>query len=222
VAEESERNGGQTAQPENGDAPPGNGSNGASAQAQVEAGAEAAAPPAQPNLAAALEQARKEAAEHYERWLRLQAEFENYKRRMHKEQQETMRYAQLPLLRDLTGVMDNLERAISHARGGNHAEQQSILAGLELVTKQIGEVFERFGMTRIAAKGETFDPHRHEAMKVVESGEHPDNTVVEEFRAGYVLHDRVVRPSMVVVSKKPQAPAGSEQATAAAGGGAAQ
>jgi molecular chaperone GrpE len=157
-----------------------------------------------------LEQARQEIAEHFDRLLRLQAEFENYKRRMHKERSETLKYAQLPLLRDLTGVVDDLERAIAHARGPSDSDRQALVEGLKLVTKQMGDVFERYGMTRIAAKGQPFDPRLHEAMKVVETDEFPENTVIEEFRTGYALHERIVRPSMVSVSKKPHAAPGEQ------------
>lgn len=166
--------------------------------------------PGTSNAGTQIEQARKEAAEHYDRAMRLQAEFENYKRRMHKEQSETLKFAQLPLLRDLAGVMDNLERAIGHARQGDLRDRQPFVDGLEMVTKQIGVVFERYGMTRILAMGEPFDPRKHEAMKVVETEEFPENTVVEEFQPGYQMHDRIVRPAMVVVSKKPQAAAGGD------------
>lgn len=196
------------AQPEEQAAPQENDGKGAGDTAQ-EAGAADEAQ-GQADLAAAVEEARKQAAEHFDRWARLQAEFENYKRRMHKEQTEMLKYAQLPLLKDLTGVVDNLERAIAHGRTSNHPETKSFVEGLDMVTKQVGEVFERFGMTRIAAIGEPFDPNKHEAMKVVETEEFPEDTVVEEFRTGYALHDRIVRPTMVVVSKKPQAPSGDE------------
>lgn len=185
---------------------PEDGSNGAEdAGAQH---AESAAPAAGPSPEMLLEQARKEAAENLDKHVRLQAEFENYKRRIHKEQSEVLKYAQLPLLRDLAGVVDNLERAIAHARDGDLPDHQPFVEGLELVTKQIGDVFERYGMTRIPAKGEPFDPRKHEAMNIVETDQFPENTVIEEFRPGYALHERIVRPSMVAVSKRPQAASG--------------
>jgi len=217
VAEEAERTEAQAPRAEEAEGKRGNGAE------QADAGPGAApqrAPegaPAQP-APDPLELARQEAAERYERLLRLQAEFDNYKRRMHKEQSEMLKYAQLPLLRDLTGVVDDLERAIDHARNSDIPDHRPFVEGLEMVTKQIGEVFERFGMTRITAKGEPFDPRKHEAMKVVETDEFPENTIVAEFRTGYQLHERIVRPSMVVVSKKPQAQAGDDTS----GNGAAQ
>ena len=134
--------------------------------------------------------------------LRLQAEFDNYRKRSHKEQQDVLKYAQLPLLRDLTGVMDNLERAIGHARDSQQGDVRTLAQGLDLVVKQLGDVFERFGMIRIAAKDQPFDPRKHEAMKVVETDSVPENLVLEEFQPGYALHGRVVRPAMVAVSRK--------------------
>ena len=152
-----------------------------------------------------VEQARAQAAENYEKFLRLHAEFENFKKRMHKDQAEAMKYAHLPLLRDLTTVMDNLERAVEHARKNSGTDLEGLVAGIELVIKQATDTFERFGMKRITAKGEAFDPTRHEAMAVVETTDAPENQVVEEVQAGYMLHDRVVRPAMVTVAKRSEA-----------------
>jgi molecular chaperone GrpE len=140
-----------------------------------------------------------------EKTLRLQAEFDNYRKRSHKEQHEVLKYAQLPLLRDLAGVMDNLERAIGHARDSQQSEVRTLAQGLDMVVKQLDGVFERFAMQRIAAQGQPFDPRKHEAMKVVETDGVPENRVLEEFQPGYSLHDRVVRPTMVAVSRKPPA-----------------
>ena len=152
-----------------------------------------------------VEQARAQAAENYEKFLRVHAEFENFKKRMHKDQAEAMKYAQLPLLRDLTTVMDNLERAVEHARKNSGTDLEGLVAGIELVIKQATDTFERFGMKRITAKGEAFDPTRHEAMAVVETTDAPENQVIEEVQAGYMLHDRVVRPAMVTVAKRSEA-----------------
>ena len=213
---------GGAATPERG--PNGAGAGGAKAEAEAKGPPEPAAPeadratatPPEPPAEGLLEQARREAAEHFDKYVRLQAEFDNYKRRMHKEQSEVMKFAQLPLLRDLAGVVDNLERAIAHARNSNSPDHQPFVEGLELVTRQMSDVFERYGMTRIAAKGEPFDPRKHEAMKVVETDEVPENTVIEEFRTGYAMRERIVRPAMVSVSKKPQATAGEQPSGAGA------
>jgi molecular chaperone GrpE len=141
-------------------------------------------------------------AERFDTHLRLQAEFENFKKRMHKEQAEQLKYAQLPLLKELTQAMDNLERALAHIREKGGAEAQSLAGGIELVAKQMGDTFERFGMVRMNTQGAAFDPTRHQAVSTVETDQVPEQRVVQEFQAGYVLHDRVVRPAMVSVAKK--------------------
>lgn len=170
------------------------------------AGQEAGAAPEQPSPEARAE-------EYLDKYLRVQAEFDNFRKRMQREQTESLKYAQLPLLRELTSVMDNLERAIDHARDSDKPEHQSFVSGLEMVTKQIQDIFGRFGMQRIEAQGQPFDPNRHEAVSLMETGEYPDHTVIEVMQPGYTLHDRIVRPAMVVVSKRPAA----EQAGAETG-----
>ena len=177
----------------------------AQAQAAQEqaAPAPAEAPPPDPaaQLQAELEKTRGVVAEQYDKYLRLQAEFENFKKRMQREQAEQLKFAQLPLLRELTAVMDNLESALQHGRGGQ-ADLAAVVSGVDLVAKQMGETFERFGMARLKSASQPFDPARHQAVSVVETNDVPENQVIEEFRPGYVLHDRVVRPAMVSVSKK--------------------
>ena len=151
-----------------------------------------------------VDEAQKEPPVDYQdKYIRLHAEFDNFKKRMSKEKSETLKYAQMPLLRDLTGVMDNLERAVIHAKNNENQDQQAFVAGVDMVTRQIGGIFERYGMVRIEAKGEPFDPTRHEAISVVEDAGIPENTITEEVQTGYFLHDRIVRPAMVMVSKKP-------------------
>ena len=192
-----------------GDQPTGNGSAGAEggreSGPQVPAPAEPAPGGADDGQPAGISEEKPEppAPDFRDQYLRLQAEFENFKKRMHKEQSEMLKYAQLPLLRDLTGVMDNLERAIGHAKESDNPDQGAFVSGLEMVTKQINDIFERYGMLRIQAAGEEFDPTRHEAMNVVETDEVPDNNVLHEIQTGYSLHERIVRPAMVTVAKKP-------------------
>lgn len=163
-------------------------------------------PPETPEqaLARELEEAKKVAATNFDKYLRLQAEFDNYKKRLAKEQADSLRYAQTPLLRDLLAVQDNLERALEHARSDAANGAEAITSGVEMVAKTLREIFERHGMTRIEALGQPFDPNLHEAMGVVETFEVPENQVLEECQAGYLLHDRIVRPAMVIVSKRAQ------------------
>ncbi|MFI5401302.1 MAG: nucleotide exchange factor GrpE [SAR324 cluster bacterium] len=185
--------------------PGGNGSGGNGTQAPPE-GTGAEFPVSEPSeadvLRAELDKVKAQLAERFDANLRLQAEFENFKKRMFKEQAEQLKYAQLPLLRELTQAMDNLERALTHIRTQGSAEAKGLAGGIEMVAKQLGDTFERFGMVRLKTEGADFDPTRHEAVSVVETDRVPDNRVLQEFQAGYVLHDRVVRPAMVSVAKK--------------------
>ena len=189
--------------------PPKGAANGDGAQAPAEPdaatgaqkGSEAAPKAAGDALARELEQAKLQAEEIYDKFMRAQAELENFKKRSQKEQTESRKYSQVPLLRDLIGIMDNLQRAVDHARNTAGEEVAPLLSGIEMVAKQLGETFERHGMERIEAKGKPFDPNLHEAMSVVETDAVPENQVMEEFQPGYLLHDRVVRPAMVTVSQ---------------------
>ncbi|MEK6613872.1 MAG: nucleotide exchange factor GrpE, partial [Candidatus Binatota bacterium] len=105
--------------------------------------------------------------------------------------------------RDLLPVLDNLERAVDHAKGGGNGKP--LLEGVEMVLKGFLDVLNKHGVTQISAKGELFDPERHEAIAQVESEEHKPNTVMEEHHKGYYLLDRLLRPSLVSVAKPPEA-----------------
>jgi molecular chaperone GrpE len=166
---------------------------------QAPAGAAPEPPAAGPSE---LELARQEAAATYDRLLRLQAEFENTKRRVAKEHSDSLRYALTPLVTELAPIMDHLERALEHARSEPGEGVAALVAGMEMVVKQMREAFGRFGVTRIEAVGKPFDPAQHEAIAVVERVDGADNHVLEEFQAGYLLHDRVIRPARVSVSKR--------------------
>lgn len=137
------------------------------------------------------------AEDYYNRLLRLQAEFENFRRRTRQEKEDFYKYASEQLVCALLPVLDNFERAL--AAEGESIE--SFKSGVEMIHRQFQEVLAGEGVTAIPAVGEPFDPARHEAVLQGESAEHPDNTVMEEFRRGYVLKDRVIRPAMVKVAK---------------------
>lgn len=179
----------------------------------------AEAQPAQPGAAEAGDEAKEIAllqqqletvstnlSEQHDKFLRLNAEFDNYKKRIGKEHEERLRYATLPLMKDLAGVIDNLSRALEHAEDDPQDDGAGLREGIEMVLKQILDTAARYGMEPIKAKGEAFDPTVHEAMAIVETDELPENQVVEEFQTGYRLHDRVIRPAMVSVSKRPAPP----------------
>ena len=151
-----------------------------------------------------LEKKESEAKENYDRFLRQVAELENFKKRMAREKGEAIRYANENLMKDLLPVLDNLERAVDHAqeRGGNG---KPLLEGVEMVLKGFLDVLNKYGVTQIPAKGESFDPEKHEAIAQVESEAYEPNTVVEEHHKGYYLLDRLLRPSLVSVAKPPEA-----------------
>lgn len=142
-----------------------------------------------------------ELAEMRDRLLRTQAELENYRKRARRELEDERRYALMPLMRDLLPVMDNIQRAIDAA--GQKADVASLLEGFKMVGQQLETTLTKHHCLKIAAQGEPFDPHRHDALMQQPSEEHPENTVVAVAQAGYALHDRVVRPAQVIVSKKP-------------------
>lgn len=161
-----------------------------------------------PKLEQLLEAAKNEAAVNYDRFMRASAENENYKRRIQKEHADSLRYANTPLVRDLAATVDNLELAMAHARTEQQDSGTALLEGIEMVVKQIQEVFAKYGVTRLEAVGKPFDPELHEAMTVVETVDVPENQVMAEFQAGYKLYERVIRPARVSVSKRPAESAG--------------
>ena len=146
-----------------------------------------------------LESLRAELAEAKDRTLRLQAELENYRRRVQREMEEERRYAMMPLMRDLLPVRDNIERAIAAAEQARDAS--SLLEGFRMVSEQFHTVLAKHHCVEIAAMYEPFDPNRHEAIQQLPSDEHAPGTVVDVAQIGFQLHERVVRPSQVIVSK---------------------
>jgi molecular chaperone GrpE len=154
------------------------------------------------DLEAKLLEKEKEAKENYDRYLRLSAEIENFKKRVEKEKVESYKFANENLLKDLLPVLDNLERALEH---GQEAEKaKALLEGVDMVLKGFLSILEKYGVTRIEALGEEFDPNHHEAVMVQEDISRPPGVVISQLQKGYRLHDRLVRPAMVVVSKKPE------------------
>ena len=158
-------------------------------------------PESEPTQEEFLEKERSRAHKMEDRYLRVNAEFENYKKRMIRESSDRLKFFNLDLIKELLPSLDNLDRAISHAKIDN-TDVESMIEGLEMVNKMTHEVFEKFGVSRVNTVGEVFDPNIHQAVGVVESDSVPENHVVEECLGGYLLHDRIIRPAMVRVSGK--------------------
>lgn len=134
-----------------------------------------------------------------EKYLRLAAEFENYKRRMQREQNDSIKFANKSILQSLLPVIDNLELAIKC--GKNEGTHSALMEGVELTYKSFLETVGKLGVRQISSAGQPFDPSQHQAVAQIESQAVEPNTVVEEFQKGYFLHDRILRPAMVAVSK---------------------
>lgn len=146
-----------------------------------------------------LEAKEVEAKSNYDRLLRQAAELENYKKRTARERDDAVRFANESLIKDLLPVVDNLERAIAHAAGGGNGKP--LVEGVEMILRGLLDVLAKHGVSQISATGQPFDPAKHEAMAQVETEIHEPNSVVEELHRGYMLRDRLLRPSLVSVAK---------------------
>lgn len=146
-----------------------------------------------------LQQLKAERDSLIERLARLQAEFENARKRSVREQQDFREYALADSLKTLLPVLDSFERALSTS-----PEKSEFHQGVELIYKQLQDALAKMGLRPIAAKGEPFDPHFHQAIEMVETSSVPDNQVVEELQQGYKLKDRLLRPAMVKVAHNPR------------------
>jgi molecular chaperone GrpE len=153
------------------------------------------------NLRQQLQAKEEEAKNNYDRFLRQVAELENFKKRTLRDKEDSIRFANEYLIRDLLPVLDNLERAVTHAKGGGNG--RPLVDGVEMVLKGFFDVLSKHGVTQIAAAGQPFDPAKHEAMAQVETDAYAPNTVVEEHHKGYLFHDRLLRPALVSVAKSP-------------------
>jgi len=147
-----------------------------------------------------LEAATKEAQENYDRLLRVSADFENFKKRTAREMEDYRKFAIQSLVKDLLPVIDNLELAIKSASESVRDRDSHLLDGVDLTRKEILKVLEKYNVKQIEALGQNFDPNFHEAVMREESDQHAENTVTNELQKGYLMHDRLIRPAMVVVA----------------------
>ena len=145
--------------------------------------------------------------------LRLQAEFDNFRKRSIRERQEFIKYANEGLIIELVGMLDNFERSIKAA--DQKQDFRLLHQGVDMISKQLHKLLEEKGLKKITSLGEKFDPNKHEAMEAVVSDEAEEGQILEEFQPGYMLNERIIRPAMVKVAKKldehPQAEEAEEQ-----------
>ncbi len=173
------------------------------------AAGEDAAPPLSGNVAkleAELAQARKEAADHYDRYVRTMADFENARKRTIREKEELRQFAAARVLEDLIPVLDSLALAIGAAKAPN-ADLKSLVGGVDMVVNQAKAALGQHGLKELNPVGQPFDPNLHESIAAQPSADVPEGAVATVVRTGYSLHGRVLRPASVILSSGPQAAA---------------
>lgn len=148
-----------------------------------------------------LVQTQKEAKDMFDRLARVSADFDNFKKRQTKEKAEAIKFANEGVIKEILPVLDNLQRALAAAA----AEDGSLVDGVKIVAKQLEDVLGKFGVVGFDALGKPFDPARHEAVGSRPDAEVPAQHVSEEFQRGFMLHGRLLRPALVVVSMGPAA-----------------
>ncbi|MDF2722253.1 MAG: co-chaperone GrpE [Paenibacillus sp.] len=163
------------------------------AEESAEAGTEQSA-----ELERQLNEQRKAADENYQRYLRTQADFDNFRRRSRQEKEDFAKYASAKLIEQLLPVIDNFERALSAGKTNN--DYDALLKGVDMIYRLFDQVMGQEGLKPIESVGQPFNPEYHQAIMQVESADHPDGTVLEELQKGYILKDKVLRPAMVKVS----------------------
>lgn len=145
-----------------------------------------------------LENAQREAAAHLETAQRLQADFDNYRKRVARDAEDAAKRAGQRVISELLPALDNLERALAHVESGGTGEE--LVDGVRMVLSQVLDVLSKEGVERIDAVGQPFDPTKHQAVGQAEREDVPENTVVDMYQCGYRMHGRVLRPASVVVS----------------------
>jgi molecular chaperone GrpE len=145
-----------------------------------------------------LQEALAEAAANRDRWLRALADLENYKKRSLQERSNLLRYRNEELLRDLLGVVDNLDRALGHCTETGRSD--AVADGVCMIANMFREILERYGVRPMESVGKPFDPKYQEAIAKVPSADREPNTVMDELEKGYMYQDRLLRPAKVVVS----------------------
>jgi len=150
-----------------------------------------------------IERLKGELSEWKDKYLRLYADFENYKRLMAKDKEEVIKYSNEKIMKELLSVIDHLELALQHASNSTDTSVSALAEGVNMTLKEFKSILEKFGLVSIEAIDKPFDPYLHHAMSQVETDEVDENTVIAEYRKGYMLKERVLRAALVGVSKKP-------------------
>ena len=150
-----------------------------------------------------IERMAGQLVENRDKYVRLLADFDNFRRRAHKDRQDVIQYGHENLVKDLLSTVDNLDRAIEHAHQSDGGDLASLLQGVELVQRELYAVLAQHEVHVINAEGSQFDPSLHEAMAQVQDDSAPANSVIEVLQKGYQLRDRLLRPARVVVAKSP-------------------
>lgn len=149
---------------------------------------------------------RNELSASHDRLLRLQADFDNFRKRAARDREDALQYGPQNLVKDLLSVVDNLARAIDHARQSGGGDLEGLLQGVELVRRELESVLSKNHVREVEALGKVFNPAQHEAMAQIPSATAEPNTVVEVLQKGYQLRDRLMRPARVIVARKPDEP----------------
>lgn len=149
----------------------------------------------------ALEDKAKGADEYFDRLLRLQADFDNYKKRLEKDKIEFIKFANEEIIAEILKILDDFERAVD--AGKIKHDFDILYKGIEMIHNDFKEFLKQKGLKEIEAEGKPFNPNEHEAMMQEETDEHPEDYIVEEFQKGYTFNGRVIRPAKVKVAKKP-------------------
>jgi molecular chaperone GrpE len=155
-----------------------------------------------PDQPVTADQLKQELTVAVERALRAQAELENFRKRVYRDTEQQLKYASVGLLKDILEVADNLQRALEAAVQADSSG--SVAQGIQMVQNQLQTVLGKHSCQPIEALGKAFDPNYHEALTQMPSADQPAGNILQELRKGYMLHDRVVRPSQVILSSGPQ------------------
>ncbi len=170
---------------------------------QEETGLAAVEPVEPPDEDTRVEKLNQELRETQDLLRRKHAEFENYRKRIEREQKEFISYATSELVLEILPVLDNLERALGSAQPDESGSEKQIRDGVTIIYRQFGDVLQKTGLREVVALGEDFDPHIHEAVARVETTDHREGEIMDVLQKGYFLKERLLRPAMVRVGHNP-------------------